>query len=160
MRRQGVSFASPRSLAQGLWRTPCGWHLVCYYRAWAAADSTRQHGEEIAVTTSILVVLTNPVEGKEDEYNRWYSDVHVREVVGIPGFISAQRFALTDAQMGAAGDHKYLAIYEVEGDPGAALEALKAARPDLQMSDALDLSTTSARMFAPITDKVTEGMKG
>ena len=108
---------------------------------------------------NILVVLTNPVAGKEDEYNRWYSEVHVREVVDIPGFVSAQRFQLTDAQMGPAGAHRYLAIYEVEGDPAEALNALKAARPDLEMSEALDTSTTSAQMFSAITMKVTEGMK-
>ena len=80
------------------------------------------------MATSILMVLTNPVEGKEDEYNEWYSDIHIREIVDIPGFVSARRFKLADAQMGAAGPHQYLAIYEVEGDPGEALAALKAAR--------------------------------
>ena len=107
--------------------------------------------------SNMLVVLTNPVAGKEDEYNEWYSDIHIREVVDIPGFISAQRFKLSDAQMGPGGEHTYLAIYEVEGDPGKALEALKAARPELRMSDALDTSAISARMFTAITDRVTEG---
>ena len=111
------------------------------------------------MANSIFVVLTNPVEGREDEFNQWYSDIHVREVVDIPGFVSAQRFALSDAQSAGAGPHKYLAIYEVEGDPAAALEALKAARPNLNMSDALDRASISTRMFTPITGKVTEGMK-
>ena len=31
----------------------------------------------------ILVVLSSPVEGREDEYNEWYSNVHLREVVEI-----------------------------------------------------------------------------
>jgi len=109
---------------------------------------------------NILVVLTNPVSGKEDEYNAWYSDVHIREIVDIPGFLSAQRFKLADAQMGGAGSHRYLAIYEVEGDPAAALDALKKARPDLQMSDALDRSTIAAHMFTAITDRVTDGLRG
>lgn len=109
--------------------------------------------------SNVLIVLTNPVEGREDEYNEWYSDIHVREVVDIPGFISAQRFALSDSQMGPAGAHRYLAIYEVEGDPGAALSALKAARPELRMSEALDTSAISAQMFSAITEKVTEGFK-
>ncbi len=110
------------------------------------------------MSNSVLVVLTNPVAGKEDEYNAWYSDIHLREVVDIPGFVSAQRFKLADAQMGPAGDHRYLAVYEVEGDPADALAALKAARPDLQMSDALDMSTTSARMFTALTERVTPAL--
>ncbi len=106
---------------------------------------------------NLLVVLTNAVEGKEGEYNEWYTDVHLGEVVGIPGFISAQRFELADTQMGPEGQHRYLALYEVEGDPAEALAALKRARPDLQMSHALDSTTISARMFTAITDRVTEG---
>ncbi len=109
------------------------------------------------MATSLLVVMTNPQDGKEDEYNAWYTDVHVREVVDIPGFVSAQRFKLADAQMGPQGDHRYLAIYEVEGDPAAALAALKAARPNMSMSDVLDAST-SAQMFTAITERVTEGV--
>ena len=107
------------------------------------------------MATSVFMVLTNPVAGKESEFNDWYTNVHIREIVEIPGFVSAQRFELADAQSGPAGAHRYLAIYEVEGDPGAALEALKAARPDLQMSDALDRSAVSAQMFSAISDRVT-----
>jgi hypothetical protein len=111
------------------------------------------------MTNSIFVVFTNPVEGKEEAFNAWYSDIHVKEIVDIPGFVSAQRFRLSDAQNGPTGPHRYLAIYEVEGEPAAALAALKAARPDLQMTDALDRGGISAQMFTAITEKVTEGMK-
>ena len=27
--------------------------------------------------TTLYMVRSNPVEGKEDEFNRWYSDVHL-----------------------------------------------------------------------------------
>lgn len=104
---------------------------------------------------SVFVVLTNPVAGKEAQFNDWYTNVHIREIVEIPGFVSAQRFKLADAQSGPTGPHGYLAIYEVEGDPAAALAALKAARPDLQMSDALDRSAVSAQMFTAISERVT-----
>lgn len=107
------------------------------------------------MSDNILVVLTNPVAGKENEYNDWYSNTHIQEICEIPGFKSAQRFKLGDAQLGPAGPHQYLAIYEIEGDPAAALEALKAARPDLNMSDALDRSTTLGQAFTAITGKVT-----
>lgn len=109
------------------------------------------------MSDNILVVLTNPVPGKEDEFNDWYSNIHIQEICQIPGFKSAQRFALGDAQMGPTGQHQYLAIYEIDGDPAAALEALKAARPDLNMSAALDRSTTLGQAFKAITAKVTAG---
>ena len=80
---------------------------------------------------SVLMVLTNPVAGKEDEFNDWYTNVHIREIVEVPGIVSAQRFKLAEAQSGPVGSHEYLAIYEVEGDPAVAVAALKAAGPGL-----------------------------
>ena len=109
------------------------------------------------MSENILVVLTNPVPGKEDEFNEWYTNIHIQEICQISGFKSAQRFKLGDAQLGPDGGHRYLAIYEIEGDPAAALGSLKAARPDLNMTDALDSNSTSVQSFAAITGKVTEG---
>ncbi|MBT3333461.1 MAG: hypothetical protein HOK21_18010 [Rhodospirillaceae bacterium] len=107
------------------------------------------------MTENILVVLTNPVPGKEDEFNEWYSNIHLQEICQLSGFKSAQRFKLGDAQMGPDGAHRYLAIYEIDGDPAAALEALKAARPDLNMTDALDPASISTQVFGAITGMVT-----
>ena len=39
-----------------------------------------------------LFVFTDPVEGKEEEYNDWYNNVHLAEVCQVEGFLSAQRF--------------------------------------------------------------------
>ena len=112
----------------------------------------------------ILVVLSSPVEGREDEYNEWYSNVHLREVVEIPGFVSAQRFKLADAQLigilseqekgsraYGESDHRYLAIYEMEAESAEiALQTFREARPKLNMSDAL-ASALSVWTFSPIT---------
>ncbi|MGE0487016.1 MAG: hypothetical protein AB7Q81_22890 [Gammaproteobacteria bacterium] len=106
------------------------------------------------MSKSVLMVLTNPVPGQEEAFNDWYSNVHIQEVVAVPGFVAAQRFALAPAQMGGAGAHGYLALYEVEGDPAAALDALKAALPHLHMSDTLDRASISMQMFTAITERV------
>ena len=42
-----------------------------------------------------LIVLTNPVDGREDEYNDWYTNVHLDDVLKIPGVVGAQRFRRT-----------------------------------------------------------------
>ncbi|MGW5101846.1 hypothetical protein [Streptomyces sp. NPDC004100] len=63
------------------------------------------------------VVLTNPVEGREDEYNEWYTNTHVHDALKVPGFVGAQRFKLADAQRNEAPyPWKYLALYEIETD--------------------------------------------
>lgn len=59
-----------------------------------------------------MVVATSPVEGKEDEYNEWYTNEHVPALLTCPGFTSARRFRVH----GEPDGHKYLAIYELEAD--------------------------------------------
>ncbi|GHB73376.1 hypothetical protein GCM10010377_74770 [Streptomyces viridiviolaceus] len=63
------------------------------------------------------VVLTNPVDGKEDEFNDWYTNTHVHDALKVPGFVAAQRFKLADAQRAESPyPWRYLAIYELETD--------------------------------------------
>lgn len=64
-----------------------------------------------------LVVLTNAVEGHDADFNAWYDDPHLGDVLKVAGFTSAQRFVLGDAQLTDAPlTHKYLAIYDFETD--------------------------------------------
>lgn len=64
-----------------------------------------------------FVVHTNPVEGREDEYNAWYSGPHLTDLLNCPGVVSARRFRLASAQIrDSVQPYHYLAIYEVETD--------------------------------------------
>jgi hypothetical protein len=102
----------------------------------------------------ILVVMTNAVEGKEQEFNDWYSNVHLGEVVAIPGFISAQRYKLADSEIAGENEYDYLAIYEIEAESvDVALKGLQAARPNLNMSDAL-ADKRALFAYTPIGDTV------
>ena len=63
----------------------------------------------------IMVVQSSPSDPSgEDEYNRWYTEVHIPEVLAVPGFVSARRYRV----LGAAepGRHTHLAVYELEAD--------------------------------------------
>ncbi len=73
--------------------------------------------------STYLIVQTGPVEGREDEYNRWYEDVHIPEVLDLPGFVAARRFKLSDVQRGSETrpSNNYLVIYELTIDAGQAL---------------------------------------
>ena len=99
--------------------------------------------------TTLYMVRSNPVEGKEDEFNRWYSNVHLPEVLQIDGFQTAQRFRLTEQQM-QPQSHGYLAIYNINSeDVTGTLENLRNMR-SLTMSDALDLSTLQISIFTEL----------
>jgi hypothetical protein len=68
----------------------------------------------------IFIALSNPVNDEvEDEYNKWYDDVHAKQLLAIPGVKSARRFKLADTQVMPGDDavgRRYLALYEVEVD--------------------------------------------
>jgi hypothetical protein len=99
--------------------------------------------------TTLYMVRSNPVEGKEDEFNRWYSDVHLPEVLQIEGFYNAQRFCLTPQQLQPQA-HRYLAIYAINGDDiDGTLENLRNMR-SFNMSDALDMSSIEISIFGQI----------
>jgi hypothetical protein len=98
----------------------------------------------------VYVVLTNPVEGKEDAYNDWYDNTHLADVLRL-GFSSAKRFRLANIQQNT--DYKYLAVYEIETDDinGVSSAMIKAAgTPALPLSDALDLNSLQAWFYEEI----------
>ncbi|MBE1537646.1 DUF4286 family protein [Actinomadura algeriensis] len=85
---------------------------------------------------SILHVMSLPSSPEvADEYNRWYEDVHMPEVVALEGFVSARRYAPT--KDGAP----YVAVYEIEGDAKAAMKRLNQAMGDgsMNLSDKIQL---------------------
>jgi len=105
-----------------------------------------------------LVVITNPTPGKEAEYNKWYSDTHLADVLKVKGFVAAQRFKVSLADPAKPLVGPYLALYEYEGDDiPAAMAALGEAAQSgaMVMTDALDLTNISTSMFTPITPRVT-----
>ena len=38
-----------------------------------------------------LVVLTQAVPGREEEFHRWYDEHHLPEIVDVPGVVGAVR---------------------------------------------------------------------
>jgi hypothetical protein len=124
----------------------------------ARRDTRRQPSRRrSAMAKYTFVVLTNPTEGKEAEYNKWYNGQHIPDVLNVPGFVAAQRFKLADAQMGATNPYKYLALYEIEtNDLAGALEALKSrvGTNDMIMSDAIDMNNLGAYLFSAVAEKV------
>lgn len=86
-----------------------------------------------------LVVLSNCTEGGDAEFNDWYDNVHLPDVLRVDGFVSAQRFAMS-VPMSEGKHFKYCAIYNVEtDDPQGALERLgsKAGTPEMELSETL-----------------------
>jgi hypothetical protein len=76
----------------------------------------------------VFLSLLNAQSGKDEQFNDWYRDVHLPDVLTIPGFVAAQRFILSAAQLpGMETRWKYLVIYEIDdASPAHALAELAA----------------------------------
>jgi hypothetical protein len=101
----------------------------------------------------LFLVFSNPVAGRDDEYNAWYDEVHLADVRRIPGVVDAQRYELvpTGGDSAQPPAHRYLAVYELDRDGSEVLGELmtRAGGPELRMSDALDLTTIGMTVWRP-----------
>ncbi len=77
-----------------------------------------------------MVVGSNPVSPeREAEFNRWYVEEHLDDVLAVAGFTAARRYRQSPVRPMADTEpspYGYLAIYEVEADD------LEVAGRDLQ----------------------------
>jgi hypothetical protein len=104
----------------------------------AAFDELLNRNKDKSVAEYRFIVFTDPVEGQEVEYNRWYDERHVPDVLSVPGFVSAQRFRANAVR--GAPPRGYVTIYEIEtGDIEAVFADLSARSRTTRMpiSDAL-----------------------
>jgi hypothetical protein len=117
---------------------------------------------------ALYLAFTEPVPGREAEYEDWYTNRHLGDIVALEGFHAAQRFKLTPANPGdEEPEFSYLAVYEIDADrfdaARAALdasgiersEALAAGRPPLvPLSEALG----KRRSFycVPVSERIVE----
>lgn len=106
----------------------------------------------------IFIALTNAVEDRDAEFNRWYNEQHLSDVLRIPGMVAAQRFILAPAQrMEAPYPYQYLAIYEIDAvDPAEVIADIQArAGTELMpMTDAIAAERLPL-IFQPLTDRRT-----
>lgn len=88
------------------------------------------------------VILTQAVEGQLEEFERWYDEVHLGDVLKVPGIVAAKRSRIIsqEAKDLAVPAWSSLAIYEMEtDDPQKVIAAVKAVSSTAAMplSDAL-----------------------
>jgi hypothetical protein len=109
----------------------------------------------------IYMVFSNPAPGKDAEFNRWYDEVHVPEVLAVDGMVSAQRLALFETESGrASGDlsptnHRYGLLYELDRHPDEVMAEVQARVADgrIRMDDCLDLGSVEMTWWTPHGDK-------
>ena len=95
----------------------------------------------------VVVVLTEPTTGREEEFNDYYENLHIDEVLATTGWLSGQRFKLSE-ETGTSCPLPYLAFYEVEADDASdVLATLNETRRDRVQSAALNRRTAAVWVF-------------
>jgi hypothetical protein len=98
-----------------------------------------------------FVVISDALPEREEEFNAWYDQVHLADVLRVPGFVAAQRFKLVQPESNLSG--RYLALYEIETeDPQAALTELmkRSGTQQMIMSEAMNMTKVSAMLFCAL----------
>jgi hypothetical protein len=92
---------------------------------------------------AVLMVLTRHVKGQAQEFNQWYDEVHLPELLALPAFQSARRYRVSVA-VPSAVPQEYLAVYDVTDAAEAAAQLSKA---ELTLSESLDLTSMVQGFF-------------
>lgn len=107
----------------------------------------------------VWLVFTKPVEGKEAEFDSWYDEVHLPDVVAVPGVRSAQRYVLGPERrpQGVTPAHQHLAVYEIDGDPAEVFPEItrRIDSGEMTLSDALDRPASVQTVWHPSGSRLT-----
>jgi len=103
----------------------------------------------VTYETALLLVLSNPVAGREDEFDDWYED-HARQLVEhLDQLHSARRFRYSPGGATTEAPYAHLCLYEFAGG----IDASRAAMSQFQEDRAK--ATREGRPFpAPLSDSM------
>jgi hypothetical protein len=117
------------------------------------------------VAPNLFIALTNPIEGQDDAFNRWYDAQHLPEVLDVPGVVAAQRYDIVELKVPDDQElpaqlppptHRYMVIYELDNEPDVVMaEFLKRVMAGtLSLGEWLDLTTISLNGWSPRGERV------
>jgi hypothetical protein len=108
----------------------------------------------LSTVSTLYLAVANPVAGREAEFNEWYDNVHIPDLLAVPGVRSAQRFELADAEVNTItpSQHRYLVVYELDGEPTEIMGeiARRVQSGAVVLSDAMDMTTTAMSFWSPL----------
>jgi hypothetical protein len=97
----------------------------------------------------LLVVPSSALEGQDDAYNHWYDEVHLVDLLAVPGVTSGRRYDSAPTSPNPTPG-AYLAVYELElDDPMTVFQEIgkRAKSGEMKMSTALDPSSPKMWLY-------------
>lgn len=87
------------------------------YRAATPRLERREQAGGAPQGTFFFLSFVNGLPGHEQEYDRWYLEHHIHEVLAAPDFVAAQRFTLERALVqDLLPPFRFMAVYELRSD--------------------------------------------
>ncbi|MFJ8019420.1 hypothetical protein [Streptomyces sp. NPDC096311] len=116
---------------------------------------------------ALLLVFSNPVPGREDEFTDWYEHRHLGDVLAVPG-VTAARFyenaqtppsKAEDASESLPAGHSHLAAYELDRDVDDVLAEFgrRVRSGEMPMSEAMDRETMTMTAWRPRGPRLEKG---
>jgi hypothetical protein len=81
------------------------------------------HAVSAEMPTWLLVVDVTVESVVEDDWNKWYNDIHLPEIAACPGFERAARYVSE-----SGGGRRYLTIYAITGPEALEGEEFRSSR--------------------------------
>ena len=97
--------------------------------------------------TGMLMVWCDVPEDREDEFNRWYNEEHIQEILTVPGVLNAARYEAI------RGGPKHLAAYELES-PAAVLGDGFTKRTKSKWSETMGPTLIGSNFFNPLYEMI------
>lgn len=100
----------------------------------------------------LLIVLSNPVEGKEKEFETWYVERHIPDCLRIPGFFSGKLLPSAPEQHPLQQESKWghIAMFELRTENVGCLLAELNSRlntSEMPVSDAFSFENFHIQVF-------------
>lgn len=99
----------------------------------------------------MLLVLSNVVGDQHDEFNDWYTNRHLSDMLAVPGVKSAERYRVMQG-----GGHGYSALYNLDcDDPAKLLEVLSSrfGTDAMPVSATVDGESAVMMLLEPIAQR-------
>lgn len=96
----------------------------------------------------IFIVTNDPLAGREGEYHDWYNNIHLPDLVRLPGVSAAQRFRVIQGLELGGPLAGHLALYEL-ADTAKTIAGLKSRRGTalLRPTESTDRSRQTGDIF-------------
>lgn len=105
----------------------------------------------------MLLVMSNPVQGKEDDYKKWYIEQHIPDCLKIQGFVNGRLLASAAQQhpLQTQFQYEYIAVFNIETD---AIDVLinelknRMNTPLMRFSESFDFNNFHIQFFEYLSD--------